>query len=295
MIMKRTEIDFPDCWEELTPPEWLYLLRLCARAAAIEGTTAHDIRLCWCRYVLKRRMNLRMSVSSRMRSLVQQERRRDYLLLLGELADTLGWMWQRDDAAGTEWLYFHTTTNLLPSFKGLVGPQSHAGSLTFGEFRHALMWLKRYDDTHNPTELAALCGTLYRPADEPFFAARTGTYIDRAAVLPRYVQGGIRLWFSYLCSYLTTGVFIVDDTEVCFAPLFDRPRLPEAQGDEEPVDADTDPADGQPRGGGFTEVLLTMAESGVFGTAREVDEAPLLHVLMKMLMDYRKLEELKKK
>ena len=45
----------------------------------------------------------------------------------------------------------------------------------------------------------------------------------------------------------------------------------------------------------MSQICLTLAESHVFGTAKDVDRTLLLTVMQKLLMDYRTLIKLKKK
>ena len=80
------ELSFPDCWEEVTPEEWVYLLKLRHALRVRRGVSLQDIRRAWCAFVLKRR-------GYRFR----RKHETDDMNLVDRLAGTLGWMWVVDD------------------------------------------------------------------------------------------------------------------------------------------------------------------------------------------------------
>ena len=88
---------------------------------------------------------------------------------------------------------------------------------------------------------------------------------------------GIYAWFAYFCEYLTRGTFVIEGTEVTFAPLFNVTENENAKG-----------------GSSLGRICLTLAESHVFGTARDVDHTQLLTVMQKLLMDYETLRKMRK-
>ena len=195
------------------------------------------------------------------------------MLLVAMVADTLEWMWLVDDEAGCISLHFDTTRNLLPEYKGLRGPQSHGGDLTFGEFRAATAAMNLYTEDHLPSDLLALVAVLYRFPDP--------VMRDVQRVMPDWLQWGVYAWFARFCEYLLTGEFIIDGQTVTFAPVFGR------------RDKDGERPSGQDLG--LNSILYTVAESGVFGTATETDRTPLLRVLLKLLDDKQRADELMKR
>ena len=195
---------------------------------------------------------------------------------------------QADDAAGCISLRFDTTRNLLPEWKGLRGPQSHGGDLTFGEFRAATAAMNLYTEDHLPSDLLALVAVLYRFPDPatgkraPFDPDDLPTLMrDVQRVMPDWLQWGVYAWFARFCEYLLTGEFIIDGQTVTFAPVFGR------------RDKDGEQPSGQDLG--LNSILYTVAESGVFGTATETDRTPLLRVLLKLLDDKQRADELMKR
>lgn len=272
----KTQIEFPDCWEEVKPEEWQCLLRLCDHLKKRKGMSLTDVKRAWCNQVLRNRGC--------------QGKGTEFLLLVDRLAGTLDWMWHVDETNRQVELTYDTTQNLMPEWRKLRGPVDHGADLTFGEFRHATAVMNRYTREHNPADLHALCSILYRPTEVregvtvrvPFREQRMGVYMAHTRMMPEWLQWGIYNWFAYFCEYLFTGVFIIDGMEVCFAPVF---RRTSGEGDAAPSDVQSL---------GMTSVLYSVAESGVFGTAAETDDTPLLRVLMKLLDDKQRADELLK-
>lgn len=280
--MKQRDIDFPDCWEEVKPLEWLHLLKNREKLMMKPGISLQDVKREWCAYVLKNR------------GYVFRSRIED-MLLVNELADTLTWMWQseedtREDGAVVTAmvLTYDSTVNLMPEWNCLRGPMSHGADLTFGEFRHATAAVNKYNAGHDPIDLQALCAILYRPAinkrgcimREPFREQYMSRYMGLVSDMPEWMQWGIYAWFAYFCQYLFTGTFIIDGLELCFAPVFDRHRKsPDAQ-------------PGIIQNLGMNSVLYSVAESGVFGNVDATDDTLLLRVMMKLLDDKQRADEL---
>lgn len=207
------------------------------------------------------------------------------LVVLENAAKSLDWMWKEYENGVIE-LAFDSTEQLLPKWRRYRGPKSHGADLTFGEFRHALAYCNSYTQEHRPEMLTALCGVLYRNAGnsklgqwrEPFNANLIQLYCNRIHKMPDFLKWGVYAWFSSFCRFLTEGTFIIDGHEVCFAPVFSRSKS------EDVTDQSL----------GLNSILFSVAESGVFGSAKDTDDAPLLRVLMKLLDDHNKAEALRK-
>jgi hypothetical protein len=276
----KKEIEFPDCWEELTASEWVYLLRLRRKLETQKGLTLIDIKREWCRFVLHGR-GCRPKI------------KKDYYLLIDKLAQSLTWMWVESEDGKQVGLDFNSTKNLLPTWQQLRGPLSHGGDLTFSEFRVAIALMNEYNQTHAPETLQMLCGVLYRRQGakfgtayfdgnyrEEFNPARMDLYAAAVQMMPEYIRWGVYAWFAYFCEYLLTGVFIIEGTEVCFAPVFERSG------------SDTGTT-GQNLG--LHAIGLSVAESGVFGNAEQTDRTLLLKIMLKLLNDYQRVEMIRKK
>lgn len=145
----KQNIEFPDCWEEVQPAEFAYLLKL--RMLLIltpKAISLTDVKRLWCRYVLRRRG--------------LKSKRKDYYLLVNRLAETLDWQWRVDEETHTVALTFDSTVNLIPSWAGFFGPASHGADMTFGEFRYSVIMMNEYTRTHDVAYLHSLCAILYR-------------------------------------------------------------------------------------------------------------------------------------
>jgi hypothetical protein len=53
--MRQKDIEFPDCWEEVKPLEWLHLLKNREKLMTKPGISLLDVKREWCAYVLKNR------------------------------------------------------------------------------------------------------------------------------------------------------------------------------------------------------------------------------------------------
>ena len=271
--MEKKEIIFPDCWEELTPSEWQHLLKLRGRLERDNRISLMDVKRKWVYYVL------------RGRGWREGFRAVEPLVVLENAAKSLDWMWKVYENGVIE-LAFDSTEQLLPKWRRYRGPKSHGADLTFGEFRHALAYCNSYTQEHRPEMLTALCGVLYRNAGnsklgqwrEPFNANLMQFYGNRIHKMPDYLKWGVYAWFSSFCRFLTEGTFIIDGHEVCFAPVFSRSKREDASDQSL----------------GLNSILFSVAESGVFGSVKDTDDAPLLRVLMKLLDDHNKAEALRK-
>ena len=276
-MIKHEAIEFPERMDELTPAEWRHALYLMELLRIRKGTTLTDVRRSLAWFVLTHRGMGRRQTADR-------------LLLADKLADTLTWLFAWDDVTDTVYIPIDTTRQLLPEIMGLRGPADHGADLTFGQFRLAVAAMNDYTRNHRQEALTALCAILYHRRtsrgelgrDLPFDADRMARYMHRAHRIPTSIQWGIYAWFAHFCSYLTEGRFVIDGTEVCFAPLFRATSRPS-----------DDPAEGY--GLGLNGILFSVAESGVFGDAARVDRTPLLRVLLKLMGDLEQVEEMKRR
>jgi hypothetical protein len=276
--MKRF-VNVPECWEEMTPKQFKYLLKLFFRMMINPKIEPEDILNDFADYLMGRKRYIFP---------LQQER---YLVLIHQLAQHLSWLFELDDE-GKVSLAFITTQNLIPSIQGLLGPQSHGSDLLFGEYRLAVDLFNRYTQEHDIEDLNALVGVLYRKAvketdfsefngqyREPFNKYLIEKYHDRAVSLPDYLKWGVYLWFGSLCRYIVTGgEFIIEGNTVSFESIFQRGK--------------EDPDERQVNSIGMTSVLFSLADAGTFGNAEQTDETELFKVLLKLLHDKQTIDEM---
>jgi hypothetical protein len=276
--MKQRYIEIPNTWDELTEADWRELLKIRQRVVEHGGRYSEwDITTDTARMLLKHR-GVELQINNQ-----------DYVLLVGNLAKTLGWLWHAEGNQIS--LVFRDVRNLLPKLREWLGPKDYGTDLTFGEFRQAVTHIRNYERTTKPEALLALAGLLYRPEAsakqkhlqqlyrQPYDWDSDKEKIDRGRQMEPWQVWGIYAWFASFCEHLTTGVFIIEGKEVCFAPLFAK-----SEGGTE--------SNGE--SGSLAQIGHTLGESGVFGTARDVDHTLLLDVMQKLLSDYYSLQRMKK-
>lgn len=273
--LKSPFIIIPNCWDEVTSDEWTRLLVLFDAMVHIDMFTFEDLRRKMAEYMLTQR-GLGVNIFMR------DDR---YYLLVDEIAEGLDWMIARNDE-GKVLIKLDTTRQLLPYVGNLIGPKSHAEDLTFGEFHAAIAAVNRYNESQDDNDLMALAAILYRRERwdykrAPFHAEDMGSLMEQATEIPWYLRFGIYVWFSYLCYYIRTGYFNIKGSTVCFAPLFRQAE----ENDERPEEVDEL---------GLNGILLSVAQSGVFGDVEKVNQTPVLEVFMKLLSDYREAERIKR-
>lgn len=274
--MKQKEVEFPENWDEVTSLEWLRILKLRENLSKQPELSLLDVKRQWAMYALKTR-------GYRFKSKV------DDMLLIDELSKTLDWMWHvNSDESGTAVeLIYDSTVNLLPTWQLLHGPANHGADMTFGEFRHAVTAMNKYTVEQSPIDLRALCAILYRkPIQDkgcfhrkPFRQQSMSQYMGMVRWMPEFIQWGVYAWFAYFCEYLFSGTFIIDGLELSFAPVFERQKkYPDAQKSAQSL--------------GMVGVLHSVAEGGIFGNVDATDDTLLLRVMMKLLDDKQRADEM---
>ena len=281
-MKEQRYITLPEDWDELTEADWREALKIRQTMAETDHAwTVEDARIETARAMLKNR------------GVSQQINNPKWLKLVGDVAQSLTWLWTVEGEAIS--LCYRSVANRLPMVHQWLGPMDCGADITFGEFRQAVSHLKIYEQDQNPKALAALAGLLYRPAAteeqrtrydrqlrrQPYDWDSLDEKIRRGEQMKPWQRWGIYAWMAYFCEALTTETFIVEGEEVCFAPLFEHPTpnpSPQRGGES----------------GGLHQICLTLAESHVFGTAKDVDHTLLMNVMQKLLMDYHALMKLKK-
>lgn len=276
-MSKPRYITIPENWDELTPEDWRQLLKMRHKMVK-KGLklSIDDVRIESARMLLQHR-GVKVQLDNQ-----------QYLVLLSMLARSLTWLWQEVDDGIS--LAYRSLENKMPTIRGWLGPKDYGEDITFGEFRQAVAHLRVWEQKQNPQALQALGGLLYRPEAskqqkherqlrrQPYDWDTIDDKIARGARMQPWQLWGIYAWFAYFCEYLTTGTFVIDGVEVCFAPIFQT----------------TEKKEGGSKSGSLQQICLTLAESHVFGTAREVDNTQLLVVMQKLLQDYEQLMRIKK-
>ena len=291
--MKRNRyITLPEDWDEMTEADWQKALKIRQTIAETDRAwTVEDARIETARAMLGNR------------GVRQQTSNPDWLRLVSDIARSLTWLWTDDNGAIS--LCYRSVLNKMPVIQcgtgknrqEWLGPMDCGADMTFGEFRQAMANIKVYEGDRNETALCALAGLLYRPAAteeqrtsidrqmrrQPYDWDTIMEKIGRGRQMKPWQRWGAYAWMAYFCEALTTETFIVEGEEVCFAPLFEHPATNHSR------------QRGGESSGGLQQICLTLAETHVFGTAKEVDHTLLLTVMQKLLLDFNTLQRMKKK
>lgn len=258
---------FPNSWESLTKRELKYLITLFLKLSNGGGFSLRDVKRIFTSQVLTWRG-------------IRKEKTMDYMLLVDEVSRTLDWALHFDEERMAAVITYDCIECQIPKCGKFYGPQSYGADLCFGEFRYLLSLLNRISEG-NTTLLYEMSGCLYRTRDK-----KTGrhvkfstseNYYEKGKRLPEYVQYYSYLWFHAFTEYLMTGDFVIDGCTVNFSSVF--------AGGGESVPKNFI---------GMNSILFSVAESRVFGDADDVDSTQLFRILLKLVDDGNKAEELRK-
>lgn len=271
--MRLTEKSgFPVRWDLMAPRELQYLLEMFLLLDDEQKKwSLLDIKRAWVSRVFAwRGFKIKKTV--------------DDLLLVDEVAKELDWAVYYDKETDTANLNYDCIRCLVPAFKGLAGPADYGYDLTFGEYRKLLVIFNEITRGNNIlVYMDMLAGTLYRKRDK-----RTGRRVPfnpdaddtkNARRLPDWLKYYAYVWFGAFCSYLMASPFIIDGNEIDFSVIFTSSGEKEAKPDNFL---------------GMNSILFSVAESHVFGTVTEVDNTQLFRILMKLVDDKNRSDELKK-
>ncbi|WP_372744274.1 hypothetical protein [Lutibacter sp.] len=169
---------------------------------------------------------------------------------------------------------------IVGASKNYYGPSNEFNNVKFGEYVDALSHFADFHETGETQYLYLLMATFYREkrskklSKEKFTKDIRVVYnserVDKLAKVFRVqnigVIYGFYLLFASFQKYLTTAKLYVQGKEIDLSILFDG---------EETIESDIP-------GIGMKSTLYTIAESGIFGTLKEVRNTPLWEVLIRM-------------
>jgi len=270
--MRLTEKSgFPVCWEMITQRELQAIIELFGTLDKGKGFSLLDIKRSWVALVLKwRGVTLKNTI--------------DDMILVDEVAKELDWLIYYDNDKKTANLNYDCIKCIVPRYNDLTGPANFGYDLTFGEYRKLLVIFNEISQGNNVAAyMDMLAGTLYRRYDARLKRRVAFNpdydYSHNAKRLPEWLKYYAYMWFGAFCQYLMTSPFIIDGNEINFSVIFTSPDSNESVPDNFI---------------GMNSILFSVAESHVFGTATDVDNTQLFRILMKLVDDKNKSDELKK-
>lgn len=275
---KKRKYFFASCLEELKPKAYLQMLRLVLLEK--NGLISKDEFMTRLTMVL---LDVKMTIRYFFMNAEKKQFIHDNIKLLSRELDSFFTV-EIQDGIEKKVLRLDTIKNLLPVYKGLVGPADALTDLTFFEYKEAYNCFSEYEATHDKDKLDQLIAILYRPTKKflfirKYFSGYNG--ISRIALTPKsnpvqfdrkvreisrwpeHVKVGIYIWFSSCREYMTSGSPVIDGNEIHLSVLY------------------TGGGEG-PTGIGLSGVLFTLAESMVFGNLGETSNANLYDVLARL-------------
>lgn len=176
--------------------------------------------------------------------------------------------------------YIHNPIYKVRGVKNYYGPSDEFNNVKFGEYVDALSHFADFNQTGETKYLYYLMATFYREKRTPFTNLekyksdkRIKYNTDRVSELaatfktqPMGVVYGFYLLFASFQKYLTTAKLFIQGVEIDLAILFNS---------DDTFESDVP-------GIGMKSTLYTIAESGIFGTKKEVEETPLWEILIRM-------------
>lgn len=194
------------------------------------------------------------------------------------------WIFTKTETGAYE-LNYETPTNHFPKLSDhFHGPDDLLGDLTIGEFKSALEVLNLYfDSKSNPDEamlhLQYFLAILYRPKDANGQKLPFHNYVidpQPFNEVPLWQKQCIVIWFSFCVHCLQQADITINSIEVNLSSLF-----PTNSGSADPRTVNF----------GWTGVVMDIAETGVFGDAKETSQTSLYEILIYLLkkeLDHKK-------
>lgn len=278
---KRTE--YPSSWEECSPRQLRYIFREAMHLTAGDMELQDfKVRIFYFLAGIRRTEKH----NRREKLLTQEERTRKYSNI-SLAAETVNFMFSERE--GRLVFDYYCLGNRFPSVrigrKKFYGPADALLNISFGEYRVAWDYFRKFIDEQEETALNNLCAVLYRPArsgkidNDIRQDFNPNNCIRRAKVfekVPAEIKHIIFSWFASCDSYLKTGDLKIEGRLVNLRCLFKQ--------EEEEKDA----------GLGLTGILMAVADTGTFGTMQEVDRTNLYTVMLRLYLWHQENEHLKK-
>jgi hypothetical protein len=159
-------------------------------------------------------------------------------------------------------------------FKTFYGPEDGFNNMTFGEYRDALRFFHDFHATGDMEYLKLLTAVFYRPKKwfkkMPYNTKDLDKRIAQYKYAPIGFVYGVYLLFASFQKYLVDAKIMWSGKELDLSILFDS----STKSDE--------PDSAVMPGIGMDSVAFSMAESGVFGTLKEVDETDFWDIIVRM-------------
>jgi hypothetical protein len=276
----KIKIQYASCIEELQSSEFIYMMQLLIRQKAGE-ITIQDFRLMLAMKLLDMRKSMKYyNMSERQREQVAEN--------INLIVDSLDSFYENAEEDGklVKKLNLNWVRQMIPKIGKLNGPADALTNLTFYEYKEAYNQYTAYLKSQFEGDLDYLIAILYRPRPFAYRIRKAMAFnevqerqkhtinssmskLNRRAhiikTLPAHIKTAVFIWFENCVEYIRSGKPIIDGNVIDFGILFNSK-----------VD------DSAPAGIGFTGVIYSLAESGVFGNVSDTGNANLYDVLIRL-------------
>lgn len=168
------------------------------------------------------------------------------------------------------------------------GPKHLFMDTTFGQYQDALNIFHEYLEVKDPYLLKLLFATYYHPSSRAYDEKRVEEWARAARYIPPGALYGFFLYFSSFQAYLASGAVRWEGKVIDLSILFKNDNSSSSYVSPIP-------------GLGMKSVAFQLAESGVFGTLKELRETNVWEILLRLYdirkrdIDYKAEEALNKK
>lgn len=281
----RKKVAYPASWDECNREQIRFIFRQVLRLIGGNiGMTEFKIRVLYFLTGIKRKKR-----HERKEKMLTEEQLAQKYLNVVMAADTINFMFQ--EQSGQQLFEYNRIGNVIPvirrGMKRVYGPSEALFNITFGEYIVAFDFFRRYVEHKDENDLNKLCAVLYRARRKgkmdndirvEFNAnecVRRARWWRRVALVDRFI---IYSWFAACDNFFKTGDIEVDGNRISFRGLFKQ------SGGDELGEKDL----------GLTGVLMSVAESGTFGTLEDVNRTNLYTVLLKLYhwhLEHKRMEQ----
>ncbi len=290
---KKKAVDFPSEIDEMTADQFTCYVDLVLKYVSSKITeNQFKMRL------VQKLLDLRMSFRYAFLSVEEKEECDTSLVRLSELMDCFIEEYQKDGKP-VKAFKLKSVRNFLPVISGYHGPRDCFENISYCEYRTARGYFRSFAEDGNEDSLNHLVAVLYRPAKKfwfirkfmqssdgeiriPFHSKSNPLLLEqrarKIAKAPYPVRYTVFLYFSGCEDFLKTGKPQVDGVELDFSQLY-----------KEKSSENTDKSDV-----GMVGLLFSLAETGVFGTIEQTDNANLWDIMVRVyqvVMQMKSLEE----
>jgi hypothetical protein len=269
----KKHVEYASCMNELTPAHFAEYCRLFIdlKAGKID---VHDFMTQMTCVLLDIRVPYAYKITdARIKEAIESN--------MAAIMETLGWLLVErvEDYTAHIEPNIDFARNLMPRIGKYKGPDDALQNITLAEFRDAIGHSADFARTNDEHSLDMLCATLYRPVDPLWYerrmhddwngdirkkynAAKTEAAAKEIHKLPLHLRFGAYLFFNASMNFIRTGTVQIEGKDVSFAVLWEG-------GNDTP-------------GIGMAGVLFSLAETGVFGTLKEVERVNLYEGLARL-------------